>query len=82
MKSEMAYWAEEERELLSIFCFCFCFFLLFSQDVDECTASAPICDAHAFCNNSIGSYNCTCKPGYFGDGKTCKGEKKATDCTS
>ena len=81
MNSERAYWTKEERELLSIF-FLFFFFLLFPQDVDECTASSPVCDANAFCNNSIGSYNCTRKPGYFGDGKTCKGEKKATDCTS
>ena len=32
MNSEMAYWAEEERELLSIFFF-FCFFLKMSTNV-------------------------------------------------
>ncbi|XP_068705690.1 uncharacterized protein [Montipora foliosa] len=47
-------------------------------DVDECTASSPVCDLNAFCNNSIGSYNCTCKPGYFGDGKTCKDVDECT----
>jgi len=41
-------------------------------DVDECTASSPMCHENAFCNNTIGSYNCTCKPRYYGDGKTCK----------
>ncbi|XP_044181356.1 uncharacterized PE-PGRS family protein PE_PGRS3-like isoform X2 [Acropora millepora] len=41
-------------------------------DVDECTASSPMCHENAFCNNTLGSYNCTCKPGYSGDGKTCK----------
>ena len=52
-------------------CFCFCFFII---DVDECTASSPMCHGNAFCNNTLGSYNCTCKPGYYGDGKTCKGK--------
>ena len=44
------------------------------SDVDECTASSPVCDGNAICNNTLGSYRCTCKPGYFEDGKTCKGK--------
>ena len=51
--------------------FGFCFFII---DVDECTASSSMCHENAFCNNTLGSYNCTCKPGYYGDGKTCKGK--------
>ena len=49
----------------------FCFFII---DVNECTASSSMCHENAFCNNTLGSYNCSCKPGYFGDGKTCKGK--------
>ena len=51
--------------------FCFCFFII---DVDECTASSSMCHENAFCKNTLGSYNCTCKPRYYGDGKTCKGK--------
>ena len=29
------------------------------------------CDAKATCANSAGTFTCTCKPGYNGDGKTC-----------
>ena len=49
----------------------FCFFII---DVNECTASSSMCHENAFCNNTLGSYNCSCKPGYYGDGKTCKGK--------
>ena len=44
---------------------------IFVLDVDECTASFPVCHVNATCNNTIGSYNCICKQGYSGDGKTC-----------
>ena len=57
--------------IIIFYCFfiCVCLFLI---DVDECTASSSMCHENAFCNNTLGSYNCTCKPGYYGDGKTCK----------
>ena len=48
-------------------------FFLLSVDVDECAASSPVCDADALCSNSPGSYHCTCKAGYTGNGKTCTG---------
>lgn len=38
------------------------------QETDDC-ADAPL----GTCSNTIGSYNCTCNPGYTGDGKTCVG---------
>ena len=38
-------------------------------DVDECSASVPVCDVNADCNNSRGSYRCSCKAGFTGDGK-------------
>ncbi|KAL9961999.1 hypothetical protein ACROYT_G031050 [Oculina patagonica] len=41
------------------------------SDVDECTTNSHGCDFNAICNNTMGSYNCTCKPGFKGDGKKC-----------
>ena len=32
-----------------------------------------MCHGNAICNDTIGSYECTCKYGYTGDGKNCTG---------
>ena len=45
-------------------------------DIDECGASSPVCDINANCSNTRGSYFCTCRAGYSGDGKTCQGRIK------
>jgi len=42
--------------------------------MDECTANYHICDNNAVCQNTEGSYTCSCKAGYTGDGKNCSGE--------
>nr|XP_058950979.1 uncharacterized protein LOC131778575 [Pocillopora verrucosa] len=42
------------------------------EDIDECTESLHNCSSYAFCNNTEGSYNCTCKPGYTGNGRECR----------
>ena len=44
------------------------------SDIDECAGEAHNCSSNAVCNNTKGSYNCTCKPGYEGDGNNCKGK--------
>ena len=44
------------------------------SDVNECTEGSHGCSADAVCINTKGSYNCSCKPGYSGDGRTCKGK--------
>ena len=49
-------------------------FFSFFLDIDECATNNYNCDANAFCNNTIGSYNCTCNPGYTGNGQNCTGE--------
>ena len=43
-------------------------------DIDECSASSPVCDINADCSNTRGSYYCTCKAGFTGDGKACQGK--------
>ena len=51
--------------------------LLFSVlnllDVNECTNGTHNCDNNASCQNSVGSFNCSCNHGYAGNGTTCFG---------
>ena len=37
------------------------------------------CDVRADCVNTAGSYNCTCKTGFSGNGSTCEGITRACD---
>ena len=46
---------------------------LFLPDINECATGIPNCSADAVCNNTMGSYRCICKPGYYGDGENCQG---------
>ncbi|XP_060517960.1 multiple epidermal growth factor-like domains protein 8 isoform X2 [Cylas formicarius] len=39
-------------------------------DVDECGLGLHDCHTHAICTNTDGSFNCHCKKGYIGDGRT------------
>ena len=41
--------------------------------MDECKYDISDCDVNANCTNTYGSYNCTCKVGYTGDGHSCSG---------
>ncbi|XP_035217001.1 neurogenic locus notch homolog protein 2-like [Stegodyphus dumicola] len=43
------------------------------EDIDECKKGTHSCSANTTCQNTIGSYNCICKPGYKK-----KDEKKVT----
>lgn len=49
------------------------YFIFISLDIDECSADPSPCDENANCSNSKGSYSCTCRTGFTGDGKTCQG---------
>ena len=48
-----------------------CFF----EDTDECSSGSHDCSADAYCNNTVGSFICSCKAGFSGDGKKCKTKK-------
>ena len=50
--------------------------IIFSPDIDECSAETSPCDENADCTNSDGSYSCTCKQGFDGDGTICKGKQR------
>ena len=41
--------------------------------IDECSGDSSPCDENADCTNSDGSYSCTCKQGFTGDGTICTG---------
>ncbi len=41
------------------------------KDTNECTKATADCSFYASCTNTPGSYVCTCKPEYAGDGRKC-----------
>ena len=45
-------------------------------DIDECSADSNACNENADCTNSDGSYSCTCKQGFTGDGTLCEGMRE------
>ena len=48
--------------------------IYFFADINECEALTHHCSSNAFCNNTKGSYICTCEPGYTGKGVNCTGK--------
>ena len=42
-------------------------------DFDECGNHTDSCSSVATCENTVGSYNCSCNIGYVGDGFECEG---------
>ena len=48
-------------------------FILTISDFDECM-NTSVCNPNAFCNNTIGSFICTCNLGYSGNGFSCVGK--------
>ena len=42
-------------------------------DFDECQSGADNCHSQATCQNTEGSFNCTCNSGYQGTGTFCFG---------
>jgi hypothetical protein len=49
------------------------FSIIYFVDIDECSAMTSNCDANAECENTVGSFKCTCNPGFTGNGVTCTG---------
>ena len=48
--------------------------LSFLVDIDECLEQSHQCHEEAMCTNNIGSYTCSCRPGFIGTGESCMGE--------
>ena len=44
-------------------------------DIDECATERDNCDRlNGICNNTEGSFECSCNTGYIGDGISCSSE--------
>ena len=50
----------------------------FFADINEYKAGKYKCAPDANCQNTKGSFVCTCKPGYSGDGVSCTGENNTS----
>ena len=48
--------------------------ILITTDIDECELMMDDCGTHATCKNMDGGFNCTCNPGFDGNGTTCSGK--------
>ena len=46
----------------------------FNLDINECETNNHDCDINATCDNTFGSFTCTCNIGYEGDGEVCVGK--------
>ena len=49
--------------------------LLSFTDINECSDEDTRCDANALCDNTAGSFMCTCKDGFSGNGGQCYGKE-------
>ena len=63
LQYKLAYMYEPEPSHVQFVFPCAC------VDVNECTDGTPPCDTNAACENTDGSYTCTCNDGYTGDGQ-------------
>lgn len=53
--------------------FIYLFFIFYFTEINECALDTDNCNENAACTNTPGSFNCTCNPGFTGDGVTCDG---------
>ena len=42
------------------------------SDIDECAVRVNNCHPNADCTNTFGSFDCSCKSGYSGNGTYCE----------
>ena len=47
-----------------------------TSDVNECVLNLDDCDGQAMCNNTLGSFSCSCNTGWTGNGTSCEGTSK------
>ena len=49
--------------------------IMHSTDINECELETHTCSPNANCTDTDGSFNCTCREGFEGDGFNCTGTK-------
>ena len=47
------------------------------NDINECLTNNGGCDENADCKNTLGSFSCSCKTGYSGNGTSCAENEKS-----
>lgn len=47
----------------------------YCTDINECNTPDNVCSRDAVCVNAEGTFTCTCKPGFFGNGQHCESKK-------
>ena len=52
----------------------FPFLCLLTADVNECIEGTHDCHPQATCQNTEGSFTCSCNPGFTGNGSSCTGK--------
>ena len=57
---------------------------MYVADINECTEWGNNGNCQQVCDNQLGSYNCSCWPGYWlaDDGKTCIGIMRTINDTN
>ena len=58
-------------KLLTIYLAGFQCYEYLCSDINECASGAHDCSTTAICTNTPGSYQCTCRPFYVGNGNVC-----------
>ena len=51
----------------------------FTSDINECARETDSCDVNADCNDTVGSYECSCHAGYDGNGFNCTSNTSVYD---
>ncbi len=47
---------------------------ILSADINECNDSVAVCNDNADCMDTNGSFECSCRRGFSGDGFNCNGD--------
>lgn len=61
--------------------FALIFFSVYKSDISECTMDSHDCQMSEKCTNTAGSYYCSCKEGFTGNGRVCSGRNPLLRCT-